>query len=109
MPKHMRWPKSCAECGCADGCEGANTTYLDGNTISTGRREYGVDLHCPLVVRDENGIADWPSNGWPEPTPFYGSVDIWDIPQPFRNDWLNLSHVCRQQFKATRRCGGWTY
>ena len=100
MPKHMRWPKSCAECGCADGCKHASITYLDGGVISVRRRAYSVDLHCPLVVRDELGFVDWRANGWPEPTPFYGSVDMSNIPQPFHDKWLTASYICEEQFEG---------
>jgi hypothetical protein len=51
-------------------------------------------------VRDESGFVDWRANGWPEPTPFYGSVDMSNIPQPFHDKWLKASYICEEQFEG---------
>jgi hypothetical protein len=59
-----------------------------------------VYVRCPLVVRDESGFVDWRANGWPEPTPFYGSVDMSNIPQPFHDKWLKASYICEEQFEG---------
>jgi hypothetical protein len=56
---------------------------------------------CPLVVVDDDGVIEWEANGWPDVTPFYGSVDTSNMPDVIRDEWHRCCSIAERQWECS--------